>query len=489
MTAEQLNASCFVCGQPARRNHTLSRTRCDGCVGIRAAAATEGSIHPGLPFEQDEAAQRFVAEHPDGATLEEVGNAFGLTRERMRQIEAKAIDALRKRCALAGIEAEDLAAALARRDEVSPRGPRLTAATRPAPEAEPVERNTVPHHLRPLPEELYSDEGQRLARAVLVLEVEAEIAARAAELCAAGDDEPRVAWTQEEQAPASSIRIDADRPESRAAAHEEEGTVEEPKKRDVLLLEWQGEKRSAYDWVRDPRVSRLGISGPGIVFRIQRGWTAEEALTTPKGETPERILAEGQGRAAAITHDGRTMTVVAWAEELGIRTKTIRERMRRHPDAGPAVWFGRVLSPTEAGIRGGRPPGGGSHARPRAALPSPTLADGLPARPAAAPSAPPQDARERLRTAETIPAPSAPASVPQSALRVLEQVGLVVERLLDAPRGPVVLVVDGGSSVDVGRLLAEIGCDFEEVGRGPRGVVLLVPTEGRDRQAIEGAGA
>lgn len=58
------------------------------------------------------------------------------------------------------------------------------------------------------------------------------------------------------------------------------------------LLAWNGEKRTAYAWAQDPRVQKLGLTGTGIAFRVKRGWTDEEALTTPKGETPPRIAAE-----------------------------------------------------------------------------------------------------------------------------------------------------------------------------------------------------
>jgi uncharacterized Zn finger protein (UPF0148 family) len=43
----------------------------------------------------DRAAQECVAEHPDGMTLEEIGEAMHITRERVRQIEAKALTKLR----------------------------------------------------------------------------------------------------------------------------------------------------------------------------------------------------------------------------------------------------------------------------------------------------------------------------------------------------------------------------------------------------------
>lgn len=49
-----------------------------------------------LPWTDDPWAQRFVEEHPGGATLSEVGGALGITRERVRQIEEVAMRKLRR---------------------------------------------------------------------------------------------------------------------------------------------------------------------------------------------------------------------------------------------------------------------------------------------------------------------------------------------------------------------------------------------------------
>jgi hypothetical protein len=49
-----------------------------------------------LPWEDDEWAQDFVARHPGGATLAEVGDALGLVRERVRQVEETAMIKLRR---------------------------------------------------------------------------------------------------------------------------------------------------------------------------------------------------------------------------------------------------------------------------------------------------------------------------------------------------------------------------------------------------------
>lgn len=56
-----------------------------------------------LPWERDPWAQGWVDAHAHGATLEEVGRALGLTRERVRQVEEVAFRKLRRRAQRLGI--------------------------------------------------------------------------------------------------------------------------------------------------------------------------------------------------------------------------------------------------------------------------------------------------------------------------------------------------------------------------------------------------
>lgn len=149
----------------------LSRARyCERCEGahVTRARARGATVHPTMPFAEDQAAQDFVAAHPGGATLEVCGDALGITRERLRQIETKAIKSLRKRCRLVGITAEDLAAVLAgRRSNVEHMAPTTSPVGYTG--RTPSEAKVQPT----LPEELYSPEGQRLAAAVGELEARA----------------------------------------------------------------------------------------------------------------------------------------------------------------------------------------------------------------------------------------------------------------------------------------------------------------------------
>lgn len=61
-----------------------------------------------LSFEADPYAVLFVKLHPHGATLEEVASMFDITRERVRQIEARALHKLAMVCEERGISLASL---------------------------------------------------------------------------------------------------------------------------------------------------------------------------------------------------------------------------------------------------------------------------------------------------------------------------------------------------------------------------------------------
>ena len=83
---------CRVCGSPVdqRRNKALQT-----CVRHRWARRDVVLVDRVTPYEEDVAAQLFVAAFPGGATLEAVALAMGISRERVRQIEERALTSVR----------------------------------------------------------------------------------------------------------------------------------------------------------------------------------------------------------------------------------------------------------------------------------------------------------------------------------------------------------------------------------------------------------
>ena len=77
----------------------------------RAGAIVDGTTR----YADDIAAQLCVAAFPGGMELEEIGEAMGMSRQRVQQIEAQALESLRRRLRLAGVRAEDLGEAIALR--------------------------------------------------------------------------------------------------------------------------------------------------------------------------------------------------------------------------------------------------------------------------------------------------------------------------------------------------------------------------------------
>lgn len=101
-----------VCRGALRRR--LASMHAEVALHLPAHARVKASALPGTPgswtwwlidYEDDPWAQQFVAAHPDGATLEQVGAALGIVRERVRQLEESAIRKCRRAAQKLGAEA------------------------------------------------------------------------------------------------------------------------------------------------------------------------------------------------------------------------------------------------------------------------------------------------------------------------------------------------------------------------------------------------
>lgn len=138
---------CVVCRKPARRaGGSRAQFRCAGSCSV---APTEGAAAD-LRFCDDPAAQKFVADREgkvthDGciATLDEVGEFFGISGERVRQIQAAALAKLLKRLHLAGVAREDLAMFVSQRSGGHP----LETSRRPKSPSD-IDRDAARHQQR-----------------------------------------------------------------------------------------------------------------------------------------------------------------------------------------------------------------------------------------------------------------------------------------------------------------------------------------------------
>ena len=81
-------------------------------AAARMAPADEPFLDFETPYAEDRRCQMLRSNWPDGASLEEVASAFGVTRERIRQIETEAIRTFARRLRVAvGPDALDALAA------------------------------------------------------------------------------------------------------------------------------------------------------------------------------------------------------------------------------------------------------------------------------------------------------------------------------------------------------------------------------------------
>lgn len=96
-----LGKPCVICGiigteeNPLRRDSAQRREgRHESCKGAHLRPGAEVNLD--LPFAVDPVAQRFVGEHPWGATRDEIAEVTGVSRELVRLVERNALRRLRE---------------------------------------------------------------------------------------------------------------------------------------------------------------------------------------------------------------------------------------------------------------------------------------------------------------------------------------------------------------------------------------------------------
>jgi hypothetical protein len=104
-------------GHLRRRLQALKGLPPEVVLGLRYVRHLDPRAKPGaphswtwdlLPWEDDAWAQAFLAKHPGGATLEEIAQALGLVRERVRQIEEVALRKCKREAKRLGVPVEAL---------------------------------------------------------------------------------------------------------------------------------------------------------------------------------------------------------------------------------------------------------------------------------------------------------------------------------------------------------------------------------------------
>lgn len=223
---------CLVCQKPGPRRRG---GRCAECKRVRVNGRNCATriVDVARGYEADAGAQLFVSTL-GGASLEQVGEALGCTKERVRQIEAGALAKLRERASEVGLSEADLDRHHVPTGQHVPASsaPRSETSTAPAPTARRSWRDATRAESDSLPEELYSPEGVRLAEALRELELRA---ARVAEL------------TNHLPSPPTAL-------------------TERHERTDMATITWNGQTKTVRQWAEE-----FDVTDAAIYARIKRG--------------------------------------------------------------------------------------------------------------------------------------------------------------------------------------------------------------------------
>lgn len=128
----------------------------------------ERLVDPDERWSDDDRAWYVVATQPDGLTLDQVGALLDVSREYVRQLEARAVQKLRRAFERDGLSADDVGDWLSRRPERDPDRGVPSAPERHARQGLPDWRD------KPLPAEPYSEHGLRAEAACRELDATIE---------------------------------------------------------------------------------------------------------------------------------------------------------------------------------------------------------------------------------------------------------------------------------------------------------------------------
>lgn len=316
------NPKCVVC----RRDVPVERRsgRCVDCTGVNAAP--EALVSPGSPYSEDLVAQRFVEEHPDGATLEEVGHYFGVTRERVRQMEVTAIEHLKKRCQLAGISREDVAAMLMSRGRGTTGEEWASAASTGG--AGYVLTNRKPPE-EPLPERFESPSGVLMESAIAAAQERID---RALALVAGLEALPA------EQLGRSYVRALEQMPEPVEPASTETQAPAPPPEKDepmpkpAKIHSHEGHSLTLRQWAQRPEVIARGIDEMTLRKRMSYGWSIARALTELPSSARRVRFEDGHTERVTVADEVRSELRSVGPTDLLNRLGWPTEDLGEHPE-------------------------------------------------------------------------------------------------------------------------------------------------------------